>query len=294
MNFSHLQAAKCAGCLQLCLHCSTRSLGTPSHFCLNCTVRCQRTFPFPFAPPPSGSGRGSPLSPGRDRSGGRLTPTRSASPYLGRERGPRGQAHRGRRPEATASGPPGARPRSDGREGGEAPDPPAAPPPAPRPPPPAEPRAASSPPRGGAEGLGRFCGARPALLLPFSLLVLAPHLEGWERCRRWTGLLDVSDHGPEPRGRAGRAPGISLLASRPGETPQRGPKDGVTVLRERQRPPRHPAGQPPADPQPGRGRALPALPGPALPAPDVKTPSFPHSFSPTCLRGSNLTLLITC
>ena len=57
-------------------------------------------------------------------------------------------------------------------------------------------------------GLGRFYGAGPALPLPFSLLVLAPHLEGWERCLRWTGLLDVSDHGPEPRGRVRRVPGL--------------------------------------------------------------------------------------
>ena len=56
-------------------------------------------------------------------------------------------------------------------------------------------------------GQGRFYGARPALPRPSSRLVLAPHLEGWERCLWWTGLLDVSDHGPEPRGRAGRVPG---------------------------------------------------------------------------------------
>lgn len=38
-------------------------------------------------------------------------------------------------------------------------------------------------------------------------LVLAPHLEGWEWCLWWTGLLDVSNHDSEPRGWAGRVPG---------------------------------------------------------------------------------------
>lgn len=136
----------------------------------------------------------------------RLIPNLSTSPYLRGEPLSKGKTYRGRSPEATAvalPGPGGARTagRARGRESHR-------PPLAPR----RRRRSPALPPlrralEGGAVGLGRFYGSRPALPLPFSLLVLAPHLEGRERRLCWTGLLDVSDHGPEPRGRAGRVPG---------------------------------------------------------------------------------------
>lgn len=98
--------------------------------------------------------------------------------------------------------------------------------------------------------------------------VLAPHLESWEWCLWWMGLLDVSNHDP---GRGGyrdtgvhsgqrATPRVSLLASKHGETQQSSLKDEITVLRERQRLPGTLQAQPPAEPEPGRGRALPALP----------------------------------
>lgn len=152
-------------------------------------------------------------------------------------------------------------------------------------------------------GLGRFYGARPALPLPFSLLVLAPHLEGRERRLCWTGLLDVSDHGPEPRGRAGRVPGAPAFPA--GSERGRGfrylpPSTGKltrAALRTGLECSEKDSGRPgPCRADAGgagarRGQSPPCLPCPLRSRRETRP--FPHSFSPTYLHGSNLTLLIT-
>lgn len=82
------------------------------------------------------------------------------------------------------------------------------------------------------------------------------------------GLLDVSDHGPEPRGQAsagtpapaaGGAEGFATCLQAQENSPEQSERRDYSALRKAAAA-RDPAGHPPADPEPEGGRALSALP----------------------------------
>lgn len=128
--------------------------------------------------------------------------------------------------------------------------------------------------------LARVVGA-PEGLAP------APAVPGAPRRERPRGCGRAGCFGHR-RARQAAGPRVSLLASKQRETDGRRLGSRITGLEERQQPPGTPRGTPAAAAaRPGQSRGC-----PALPAAEVKL-SFPHSFSPTYPRGSDLTLLIT-
>lgn len=213
----------------------------------------------------------------------RPTPNLSTSPYLRRGTVRKGEISRGRRPEARALSGPGL----VSPAGGGAPRSPALPPL----------RALRS---GGGAANAFWSPPCP----PYSFLYFLPTCAGTSPARlpvKVPGLLDGSGRGPEPRPGSGgcggtaaqggrpAGPSVSLLVRKHGEIHQSGPKDGVRV-------PRKGGGRPGIHRGSRRRTRSPDGTEPCQPCPPSSRPEtsrFLHSFSPTYLHGSALTLLTT-